>query len=427
MGRPPKMNRMNLKLLASTLCLCTALPAPATPQIQIARESEGLAITFTGTLEAASQVAGPWSEITNTEGVFHDDGSQGRRFFRTREEGGSIFSSASVVNWTVTGPFQTNFNLAFAGTPDGIFPPNRQKPYFNAEFKMGPLTLPVTMRVRGNSSLQECSFPKLKMKVSKEDRANTPFADAREIKIGTHCAEGGHGNIGRLRDERAAWREALAYEAMQTLGFVSPRIRRAIIQYHDTGTPDELANTGWIITRHAFIADDIELIADRLGGRALKDEEVAALKKTPFAPQLVTDLELLHALLGNWDFSLEAESRGLWNTEVVELADKTLLPVAGDFDLASWVTETVRLSTPSEYHPELPSVERQVLFTLEGLQARAGMERFNNGAQRFLGHKSAIEGKVNTAEIDAPGRTNVLQHVSAFYNALNSLLEAQGE
>jgi len=392
----------------------------AIPGIGIGRNGPGVAITFSGKLEFAEQLGGPWLEMTNAASPFTNDTTSVRRFYRARAVD-SIFSSISVASWTLTGPFQINFNLAYAGTPDGIFPPKRLKPYFDAQFKMGDLTLPVTMRVRGNSSLQECSFPKLKMKVSKENRAETPFADAREIKIGTHCAEGGRGNIGRLRDERAAWREALAYETMDLIGFVAPRVRRAVIDYHDTGAPDEFGASGWQISRPAFIADDIELVADRLDGRAVSDEEIAALTNPGFDPQLVTDLLLLHALLGNWDFGLELGGRGIWNTEVIELADKRLVPVAGDFDLASWVTEIVRLSTPGEYHPELRDVERQALYSVEGIYARVGAEKLAAGRDRFLQHRSAIEALINNAEVDDAGRANALRHVAAFFDALSAV------
>src|SRR5262249_12986122 len=148
----------------------------------------------------------------------------GTYYRSSRAEDESIFSSRSVLRGVVSGPLQEYFDLAFAGTPDGIFPPHRETPYFDGTLKMGVAEVPVKLRVRGNSSLQECPFPKLKFKVSKENRAGTPFADAREVKIGTHCAEGGRGNIGRLRDERAAFREAVAYEIMELLGFVGPRV-----------------------------------------------------------------------------------------------------------------------------------------------------------------------------------------------------------
>lgn len=114
------------------------------------------------------------------------------------------------------------------------------------------MDLPVTMRVRGNSSLQECPFPKMKLKVSRENRVGTPFETARELKIGTHCAEGGRGTVGRLRDETAAAREALAYETMAVLGFEAPRVRRARIEYRDTTPGEAGTGVGWQVMRRAL-------------------------------------------------------------------------------------------------------------------------------------------------------------------------------
>jgi hypothetical protein len=414
------MKRLIWSLTAIGVCALSL----AGPTIGITREGSRVKIAYRGTLNAANALSGPWIELTNAPNPFIEETGANRRFYRSWENDG-IFSSASVLHWTLTGPFQTNFSLAYAGTPDGIFPPKRLKPYFDARVKMGTLELPVTMRVRGNSSLQECPFPKLKLKVSKENRAGTPFSDAREIKIGTHCAEGGRGNIGRLRDERAAWREALAYEVMDALGFVTPRVRRAVIEYHDSGERDDLGSGGWVVTRHGFIAEDIELVADRIGGRPFTAEEIGAITNAPFDPQLVVDLKLLHALLGNWDFGLEPGGRGIWNTEVIEFQDKHLLPVAGDFDLASFVTESVRLSTPRDYHPELDDVERQALYTVETIR-EAGEEEFTAGLARFAEHADEIEGKISAAEIDDAGRLNALRHVAAFFAAVDAVVNGNG-
>jgi len=400
--------------------LAAPILAPGTnplPVIEITREAALPKITFAGTLESAAQVSGPWTDVTNASNPHFPDAAESRRFFRARGVG-SIFSARSVLEMTVAGPLQQHFELALAGMPDGIFPPARPKPYFDGTAKLGSLERPVTLRVRGNSSLQECPFPKLKLKISKEQRAGTPFADAREIKIGTHCAEGGRGSIGRLRDERAAFREALAYEAMDLLGFITPRVRRARIDYRDTTPAQAESETGWQIKRHAVILEDIEVLAERLGGRALTDEEIAALKDAGFDPHLLINLELWHALLGNWDYALPPNGQGLWNTEVIEMADAKLTPVASDFDLCSWVTEEVLLSAPWDYHPELEPIDRQARFRVEEIQKQADAPSFAAAKARFTQKRAALEATINTAEVDDAGRTNALRHVTAFYGAL---------
>jgi len=390
------------------------------PTINIQREASEIRIAFTGTLQSAGAVTGPWLDLTNVSNPYTVDVTTGPAFFRSRHPD-SIFASTSVIAMTLTGPLQKHFDLAYAGLPDGIFPPLREKPAFDGIAQVPGFTTPVTLRVRGNSSLQECPFPKLKLKVGKDERVLTPFFDAREIKIGTHCAEGGRGTIGRLREEIAAYREALAYEVMNVLGFISPRLRRASITYHDTTSTNDNPISGWQVTRLAMIFDDVEVVAERLGGRALDDEEVAALTDARFDPQLIGDLQFLHALLGNWDYRLSLDGRGLWNTDVIELPTGSLVPMAGDFDLCSWVTEIVKVSAPHDYLPELPPIERQARYELEQIQRRVSAAIFSQATSRFTEKRSAIEAQVAAALLDGAGRSNAVRHVTAFYEALASV------
>jgi hypothetical protein len=393
----------------------------AGPYISMVRDGGQVKVNFRGTLQAADAVIGPWIDVPNATSPHQPDTTAAaQRFYRTRTPD-SIFSSPTVVALTLTAPFQYYFDLAYAGIPDGIFPPVREKPYFEGGLGMPGFDIPVDLRVRGNSSLQECPFPKLKFKVSRDERAGTPFFDARELKIGTHCGEGGRGTIGRLRDQTATFREALAYETMENLGFIGPRVRRAIIDYRDSTPTNVSPQGGWQVIRSAVLLDDIEVVGERLGGRALEDEEVAALTNANFDAQLITDLQFLHALLGNWDYRLSTNGMGLWNTDVIELPNDSLVPVAGDFDLASWVTGIVRVMAPSDYRPELPDADRQARYEMEQIQQRVSRASFTAAADRFMVKRSAIESQVNTAQVDEPGRTNCLRHVTVFYNAINAV------
>lgn len=391
------------------------------PAIAVHRENGQVAIAFDGTLQAADSPAGPWADVPEATSPHVPDSAAARKFYRTRGPAG-IFASESVVALAFTGPFQVHFELAYAGLPDGIFPPRREKPYFEGTLETGRWTLPVRMRVRGNSSLQECPFPKLKFKVSATDRAGTPFVDAREVKVGTHCSDdGGRGPVGRLREEIATYREGLAYEAMQTLGFLSPRVRRARVTYRDTSPGEGRETAGWQVTRSALLLEDLEVVAERLGSRALDEDEIAALSKADFDEILVTGLRFLHTLLGNWDYALSTDGRGLWNTEVIRMADGRLIPVAGDFDLASWVTGILRPSFPWDYHPELPELERQARYELEQIQGRASAASFAAATERFRSHESALINLVEKAGVDEAGRTNALRHLGAFYQALSTV------
>lgn len=397
----------------------------AAPALELQRDGAGLRVTFTGSLQSAPSPLGPWETLTNVTSPYVLPGATlpSSGYFRALAAASAegLFDATDPAELTVRGPLQTHFELAYAGLPDGIFPPKRTKPYFDGFVRFGATEVPASLRVRGNSSLQECPFPKLKFKVAKEHRTNTPFAEAREVRIGTHCAEGGRGPVGRLREEAATYREALAYEVMGLLGFVAPRVRRAQIEYQDTSPAGEGNSGGWQLSRQAMLLEDAEVLAARLGGRALNDEEIAGLTNVVFDAQLVTDLRLFHVLLGNWDFELSTDGRGLWNTDVLELAGGQWLLVPGDFDLASFVTGTVRVNAPHDFHPELPDLERETLYQVEQVRGRVGEERFQAGKQRFEARRVAVDSHIADALIDEPGRTNALHQVAVFYDALATM------
>ena len=390
------------------------------PQISISLVSGQVRITFTDSLQVADSIHGPWTTIPAATNPYTPAAEAGAKFYRAWRIL-SIFFSEAPVDLTFSGPFQTHFEMAFAGMPDGIFPPVREKPWFEGTLNMTGHEIPVTLRVRGNSSLQECPFPKLKFKVSSANRLGTPFYDAREVKIATHCAEGGRGPIGRLREQTAAWREALAYETMTALGFISPRVRRARIEYRDTSPAGTEGERLWQLTRQAMIFDDPEVVAARFGGRALDDEEIAALENASFDPQLITDLHFFHALLGNWDYVLNLTGEGIWNTEVIALPDGKFLPMAGDFDLASFVTEEVRLNAPWDYHPELEDIDRQARWQLEEIRTWMGAQHFEASRDLFVTARPVLENIINSALVDDRGRTNAQRHLTAFYGALEAL------
>lgn len=390
------------------------------PSIAMNREGSQVRILYYGILQSAPGVTGPWVDVAGAGNPYVQDLIGDARFYRSRETEG-IFGSTSVVNLTFTAPLQEHFELAFAGMPDGINPPIRLKPYFDGTVMIDGNDISIAMKVRGNSSLQECPFPKLKFKVSRTDREGTPFFDAREVDIATHCAEGGRGSIGRLRDQIATYREALAYEAMATLGFITPRVRRAQIEYRDSSPPKEESETGWVLSRQALILDDIEVVAEGLGGRALDDEEIAVLTDANFDEQLVTELWMFHALLGNWDYVVQTDGRSIWNTDVIVMATGEMIPVAGDFDLSSWVTEEVSLTAPWDYFPEMPDVEREARYRLEGIQKSVSLETFTAAATRFIEKRQALTALVNDAQLDPVGRTNALRHMTAFYDGLEAV------
>ncbi len=412
-------------LLLSASGARAASAALDAPVLTVQRDGAQLVLTYSGALLSAASPSGPWTPVAGATSPHRWSlESSERQFFKAGATSGTgVFDSQEITSWMLTGPLQHHFELAHAGMPDGIFPPVREKPYFNGTVTVGPTTVPAQIRVRGNSSLQECPFPKLKIKVARADRTNTPFAEAREIKIGSHCADGGRGPIGRLREESACYREALAYETAGVLGFTLPRVRRAVVDYRDTSTPaGPDSPVGWQLRRKALLIEDPEVVGERLGGRALDDAEIDALTNANFPPTLILELQMLHILLGNWDYALSIDGTELWNTDVIALENGLMTPMPGDFDLASFVTGEVRLEAPHDYRPDLPDLDRQVRFKLEQLRSLTKPDIFGGAAVRFLNHRHALAELLESADLDAEGRANAQHHLAAFFAVLDDLV-----
>jgi hypothetical protein len=135
-------------------------------------------------------------------------------------------------------------------------------------------------------------------------------------------------------------------------------------------------------------------------------------------------LLLFHALIGNWDYELPWKGTGVWNTEVREFTNGTdvqLVPVAGDFDLASLVTGVPLLSVPHYYHPEMPELERETLYRVDLVQQYMTPANFSAARERFLGKRAGLEAVAASAQVDNEGRALATRHLEAFYAAFELL------
>lgn len=262
------------------------------------------------------------------------------------------YDSREAFRFSLSGALGDAFGAAFAGTPDGIVPPLRKKDPFDGTVAYLDLanaehTASVVLAVRGNSSLQECEFPKLKFAFdARVDDERDPFLQTREIKIGTHCGEEAtiNGTIGRLRNQDAAWREEVVYQLARALGIVTLQTRPAIIRYTDTSSEPAFESP---LERKAFLLEHIDELARRLGAEALQDPvDCGTDPNAKPDAEAVLRVKFFHAMVGNWDWMLgPPEMHGcgsIWNTEVLVHPDGTLTLVPADFDLSAFAVGSVR-------------------------------------------------------------------------------------
>lgn len=329
-----------------------------------------------------------------------------------------VFSSEDPLALILEAAFDAPFEAARAGLPDGIFPQPREKEPFE-----GTLAgTKVELKVRGNSSLAECSFPKLSVK-AKAPVTVSGVTLPRKWKLGTHCADlddTTNGTIGRLLNEKSPGREALAYDLAVALGIegLKSRVLKATYVMLREGEASER------ITRTALLLEHVDEMAKRLGGKAIDDPETldtVAWDKVEASTLL--RIRFFQALIGNWDWRMAppeaGESRpGLWNTELIERADGSLLPVPADFDLASIVT-----GDPSRV------IGRDKPLNAENARLSVGTLLGENLAKfpaadvaamkaELRAKKEALLSVVSRAAVDDRGREIARLHVEAFFNAL---------
>lgn len=331
---------------------------------------------------------------------------------------------------TITAPMQNAFDAAFAGQPDGIFPPTRVKESFLGTMRYADgeesITLQVKLKVRGNSSLQECAFPKMKMSAFvDEERLLSIFRKAKRTKIATHCDDLGDDNtgiIGRLRNEKAAHREAFIYHAMRIIELPGKWSRPARIVYTDTSLGK--ANTGWVVERDAFLFDNAANLEKRYG-LLLRDENAPWTQADADNVErtLAAKIHFLHALTGNWDWELPLASTGIeapWNTHLLVDTDGTLIPIAYDFDLSSAVTGRLLRENqlPVDLFPAEPHLVRQAAYYLLPSEELFSDTLRAEVAQFYRGQETALRSALANYPMESDGRQGMDDHLDAFYRAL---------
>lgn len=357
-----------------------------------------------------------------------------------------VFADRSVLTLGLEGPFQDLFAAAHAGEPSGPLPGLPRRTFDEMPGKMTftmsggeKRSLDVTIKVRGNSSITECPFPKLTVKLTDAAKAlakDTPFAKNTKIKIGTHCADAGDGQtgtVGRLRNEKSPLREQLVLSELEALELPATLASRAArITYSD-------AKTHATTERNAMLFEDQEALAKRSGAPkkvcrtvgteeecdpVLTDAELSKVDpRNGFDRDRIAALVLFHAAVGNWDWALDVgdappsggNSR-VWNHDVLMLgADGTALtPVAHDFDLASSVTGHIG---PAEV---TPAALAKQLKTMLAETAGLTPAQVDGAKALFRTKKAGLYAAVEHSATDDAGKALAKAHLDAFFAAIGN-------
>ncbi len=182
----------------------------------------------------------------------------------------------------------------------------------------GEISFPVEVRTRGRFRLNDyiCSFPPLRVDFPSDSVAGTVLNGLDKVKLVTHCQD-------KDSYEQNVLEEYLAYRMFGLLTDVGFRVQLALITYRDVSEEGE----EW--SRLAFLIEDEEALAQRLGG-----EIVEAEGAHPF-DFMSWDLGLMYLyqyLIGNTDWSIV----GLHNMKVLRVAGRHYA-IPYDFDMSGFV------------------------------------------------------------------------------------------
>lgn len=186
----------------------------------------------------------------------------------------------------------------------------------------GEERLDIEVRTRGSFRLDpaNCSFPPLRLEFPRGRGAGTPFEGQEELKM-----------VGSCRPERDSYeqlvlKEYLIYRTFRLVSPIALGVRLARVTYVDTSGESEPS------TRFAFLIEDDDALAARLGGRAYDIPEGRNLPAAAFVPSAALGLAVFEYMIGNPDWSAVAGQ----NVEIVDLGG-VAYAVPYDFDSSGLV------------------------------------------------------------------------------------------
>ncbi|MBT8095496.1 MAG: hypothetical protein KJO19_00555, partial [Woeseia sp.] len=224
-----------------------------------------------------------------------------------------LFTADDVLEVTLTGPLSSliedpehKVEAPFILTADGV-------------------EHSIAVRTRGNSRLQVCEFPPLRLNFVREATRGSVFEGQNKLKLVTHCRNYDRGEQDMLE-------EFLAYRLFNVLTDASFRVRMMRIRYVDTdGGLDDDASF-----RYGFALEPEDQLAARLGGAPA---EISGVPKRRHDLEQASLLYLFQYMIGNTDWGFvkaDYDDTCCHNVELFEI-DGVIHTIPYDFDLTGLV------------------------------------------------------------------------------------------
>ncbi len=259
-----------------------------------------------------------------------------------------------------------------------------------------PRQFSADVSLRGRFRQVRCTFPPLRLNLSKKELKAAGLLAHDKYKLVTTCYEDSTATALLLK-------EYLAYQAYALL---SPqayyRTQLLRITYRDAAGhhPDR--------TNYAFLIEDTDEMAERLGGKELDDAIGLAAERYEVTAEATQ--AMFQYFIGNGDWSLPLQR----NVKIVARPDGMLVPVAYDFDFSGWVGAPY--ASPSRDHGQ-QSIYHRVYLGYH--QSDRTLRQVN---QDFRSKRRELVALISDFDLISKNeRTVLLRFVQRFYNDLGEI------
>lgn len=267
----------------------------------------------------------------------------------------------------------------------------------------GATDLDIQVRTRGEFRLDpaNCSFPPLRLDVPASRAAGTVFAGQDKLKVVSSCRPG------RDTYDQLVLKEYLVYRMYQVLTPRSYRVR--LVQLTLIDTRDEAETE----TRTAFLIEEDEALAARLGGSVFELEEGKNLPNTAFEPMAHLMTAVFQYMIGSTDWSAVAGH----NVEIIDRGGvATAVPY--DFDISGLVDAPYATSNP-DY--DLDSVRDRYYrgWCTNPINTRAVLDTFRSSQEEVMALWVDVEG------LSADTTNRARRYLEEFFDSIETDERAQ--
>ncbi len=270
------------------------------------------------------------------------------------------------------------------------------------------ISLQIEMNTRGNSRLEYCRFPPLKINLKRKQTKGTLFEGQNKLKVVTRCRYGS-------TFERYLHQEFGIYRAFNVVANRSFRVRMLRATYRDSsgGRKDEV--------QPAYFVETDNEVAARYG---MDEIDINRISSAQLDPAHTSKFSLFQFLIGNTDWSV---IKGPGNEDCCHNG-KLIIPPGSqdgwivlpyDFDQAGLIN--TKYSLPAE-GLGIQSVRQRVF------RGRCrNIHQLENTIAIFNERRAAIEAELLPTVLEGRNRKVAARYIDDFYKIINDPRKRQNK